>query len=128
MLKCSTFRGETEQGPSAIPLFGKADAVFEKTASVQLLPEVVSYIAALRPQRDSQYVLVNAMGAGEFYGSNINGDYFSEACLIHKPDDWTGNPIIDRIRAKDWPYGFPTFYSGPPLRPSSEQGCEPGLR
>jgi hypothetical protein len=114
MLKCSTFRGETEQGPSAIPLFGKADAIFEKVASVQLLPEVSRYIAALRPQQGSQYVLVNAMGAGEFYGSNINGDYFSEACLIHKPDDWTGNPVIDRIRAKDWPYGFPTFYRAHP--------------
>lgn len=114
MLKCSTFRGETEQGPSAIPLFGKADAFFEKKASALLLPEVTRYIAALTPRNDSQYVLVNAMGAGEYYGSNINGDYFSEACLIHKPDDWQGNPIIDRIRAQDWPYGFPTFYRAHP--------------
>lgn len=114
MLKCSHFRAETEHGPSAIPLFGKADAFFEKTASVQLLPEVTRYIAGLRPQRDSQYVLVNAMGAGEYYGSNINGDYFSEASLIHKPDEWQGNPVIDRIRAKDWPYGFPTFYRAHP--------------
>jgi len=114
MLKCSHFRGETEHGPSAIPLFSKADAFFEKTASVQLLPEVVRYIACLRPQNDSQYVLVNAMGAGEYYGSNINGDYFSEASLIHKPDDWQSNPVIDRIRAKTWPYGFPTFYRAHP--------------
>lgn len=114
MLKCSHFRAETEHGPSAIPLFGKADAFFEKTASAQLLPEVTRYIACLRPQPDSQYVLVNAMGAGEYYGSNINGDYFSEASLIHKPDDWQGNPILDRIRSKDWPYGFPTFYRAHP--------------
>src|SRR3989304_2345350 len=114
MLKCSHFRGETEHGSSAIPLFSKADAFFEKTASVQLLPEVVRYIACLRPQNDSQYVLVNAMGAGEYYGSNINGDYFSEASLIHKPDDWQSNPVIDRIRAKTWPYGFPTFYRAHP--------------
>src|SRR5688572_27098598 len=110
MLKCSYFRGETETGPSAIPLFGRADAYFEKTASAQLLPEVVRYIAALKPENTSQYVLVNAMGAGEYFGSNINGDYFSEESLIHKPDDWMGNPVIDRIRAKEWPYGFPTFY------------------
>jgi hypothetical protein len=114
MLKYSHFKAETEHGLAAIPLFGKADATFEKVASAQLLPEVVSYIAGLRPQRDSQYVLVNAMGAGEYYGSNINGDYFTEACLIHKPDDWQGNPVIDRIRAKDWPYGFPTFYRAHP--------------
>lgn len=114
MLKSSHFRAETEHGPSAIPLFGKADAFFEKTASAQLLPDVARYIAGLRPQKDSQYVLVNAMGAGEYYGSNINGDYFSEACLIHKPDDWSGNPVIDRIAARDWPYGFPTFYRAHP--------------
>lgn len=68
MLKCSHFQAETEHGPSAIPLFGKADAFFEKTASAQLLPEVSRYIASLRPQPGSQYVLVNAMGAGEYYG------------------------------------------------------------
>lgn len=114
MLKYSHFRGETEQGPSAIPLFGKAGVVFEKTASAQLLPEVTRYISELKPQADSQYVLVNAMGAGEYYGSNINGDYFTEACLIHKPDDWTGTPLLDRIRARDWAYGFPTFYRAHP--------------
>src|SRR5690606_22440715 len=101
MLKYSYFRSETEYGPSAIPLHGKADSVFEKTASAQLLPEVVRYIESLQPQPDSQYVLVNAMGASEYYGSNVNGDAFPEASLIHAPDDWTGNPIVDRLRAKD---------------------------
>lgn len=114
MLKYSHFRGETELGPSAIPLFGKADAVFEKTASARLLPEVVQYISVLKPQPDSQYVLVNAMGASEYYGSNINGDAFPEAGLTHRPDDWQFNPIIDRIRAKSWAYGFPTFYRAHP--------------
>lgn len=114
MLKYSNFARETEFGPSAIPLFGKGDSVFEKTAAPTLLPEVVQYISVLRPQRDSQYVLVNAMGAGEYYGSNINGDYFTEESLIHAPSDWASNPIVDRIRAKDWPYGYPTFYLAHP--------------
>lgn len=114
MLKYSHFSGETEYGPSAIPLFGNGDSVFEKTAATHLLPEVVQYIATLRPQRDSQYVLVNAVGAGEYYSSNINGDYFTEECLVHAPTDWSGNPVIDRIRARDWPYGYPTFYGAHP--------------
>jgi hypothetical protein len=114
MLKSSHFLGQTEQGPSAIPLFGKADAFFEKTASVDLLPEVVKYIAVLKPRNDSQYVLVNAMGASEYYGSNINGDAFPEASLIHKPDEWTGNPILDSVRGREWSYGFPTFYRAHP--------------
>lgn len=97
--------------PIAIPLFGKADSAFEKTSAPQLVPDVVRYIETLRPTQNSIYVLVNALGAGEYYGANINGDDFPEAALIHTPDNWTGNPLVDAIRAKDWPYGYPTFYN-----------------
>jgi hypothetical protein len=114
MLKVSTFLAEDEHGPNVVPLFGPADEVFEKHASVGLLPEVMQYISALRPRNDSQYVLVNALGAGEFYGSNINGDHFPEAALIHRPDAWSGNPLIDKPAAAGWPYGFPTFYNAHP--------------
>jgi hypothetical protein len=110
LTKVSTYLAETEYGYSAIPLFGPADATFEKAASSGLLPEVVNYINTLRPKNDSQYVLVNAMGAGEFYGSNVNMDWFEESGLIHKPDNWTGNPLVDKALAKEWTYGFPTFY------------------
>jgi hypothetical protein len=110
MLKVAFFQGEDESGPRVVPLFGPADRLFEKTAAPTLLPEVAAYIASLRPRPDAQYVLVNAMGASEWWGSNINGDAFPEASLIHTPDDWTGNPLIDKIRARDWPYGYPTFY------------------
>ncbi len=111
MIKLSLFQGSEEFGPAAVPLFGPADSYFEKTASASLLPEVSTYIATLKPKNDSQYVLVNAMGAGEYYGSNINGDRFSEAALVHAPDSWQGVPIHDAALAKDWPYGFPTFYN-----------------
>lgn len=115
MLKVSFFSGETETGPTVIPLFNRAtDAALEKVASAQLLPDVVRYIDSLRPSKDSVYNLVNAMGAGEYFGSNINGDYFSEASLIHRPDVWTGDPLVDKIRAKDWHYGYPTFYFAHP--------------
>lgn len=112
MIKQSFFLGEhPEYGPQAIPLFTKADKAFEKIASSCLLPEVICYIEGLRPQQDAQYVLVNALGAGEWWSSNSNGDHFEEAGLIHKPDDWAGNPLVDKIKARDWPYGFPTFYN-----------------
>ncbi len=114
MLKISAFRGQTEQGPTVIPLFGPADATFEKVAAPTLLPDVTRYIASLRPRNDAQYTLVSAMGASEWWGSNINGDAFDEASLIHAPDDLTGNPLIDKPRVKDWAYGFPTFYYAHP--------------
>ena len=115
MLKVSLFAGETEYGQTVFPLFTRNDTAFEKAASATLLPDVVRYIDSLRPNRDSQYVLVNAMGAGEYFGSNINGDYFTETSLIHRPDNWTGNPLIDKVRSKDWAYGYPTFYYAHPF-------------
>jgi hypothetical protein len=114
MLKLSHFLGQSEQGPTAVPLHGPADSEFEKVASASLLPDVTRYIEALRPDNGSQYVLVNAMGAGEYFGSNINGDHFPESALIHAPDDWTGNPLLDKIKAKNWAYGYPTFYNAHP--------------
>ena len=114
MLKVAFFQGEDERGQHVFPLFGPADSVFEKVAAPVLLPEVARYIETLRPSPASQYVLLNAMGAVEWWGSNINGDAFTEASLIHKPDDWTNNPLIDKVKSKDWGYGFPTFYFAHP--------------
>ena len=113
MIKTALFLSSAE--PVAVPLFTSADSYFEKTASVTLLPEVVTYIAGLQPVNDAQYVLVNAMGAGEYWGANINGDHFPESALIHRPDNWAGDPVVDRIRSRDWPYGFPTFYNAHPF-------------
>jgi intein/homing endonuclease len=115
MDKTALFSADSEHGPPAIPLFhAGTDAYFEKTAG-QLLPEVSRYIEALRPAQDACYVLVNAMGAGEYYGSNANADHFPEAGLIHAPDDWAHNPHLDKPRSKDWPYGYPTFYYAHPF-------------
>lgn len=111
MLKVSTFLHQNELGYTTIPLFGPADKEFEKVAGASLLAPVSQYIASLRPRPESQYVLVNALGASEFFGSNINGDAFPEAALIHAPPGWTGNPLVDKQLAKEWAYGFPTFYN-----------------
>jgi hypothetical protein len=114
MLKTSFFLGSEERGPAAIPLFTAADSYFEKVAAPALLPEVTKYINTLRPRPNAQYNLLNAMGAGEFWSSNVNGDMFPEEALIHAPDDWTGNPLLDKEKARTWSYGYPTFYFAHP--------------
>lgn len=118
MIKVSFFKGAAnDAGQVVFPLFhsSRADSEFEKRAESVILPDVAKYISRLKPIAGSQYVLVNAMGAGEFYGSNINGDHFPEAALIHCPDQWYGIPDIDKLAAKEWPYGFPTFYNAHPF-------------
>lgn len=72
-----------------------------KAAGYELLPEVERFIQAnLEPVPDKVRVLVNAMGAGEYWGSNLNGDYFPEAALCHRGDD----------------YGYLTFYNAHPFK------------
>lgn len=112
MLKAAFFPAADQHGQHVFPLYNtRTGALFEKVAAPNLLPEVLDFIEHLTPQNDSQYALLNAMAAGEYFGSNINGDWFPEEALIHKPDNWTGDPEFDRELAKNWPYGFPTFYN-----------------
>lgn len=51
------------------------------------------------------------LGASEWWGSNANADLFPENGLVHVPKGWSGDPREDRGLAKDWPYGYPTFYN-----------------
>lgn len=80
MFKVSYFPGETERGQHVYPLFSRGDAAFEKTAAPNLLPDVQKYINSLRPTANAQYVLVNAMGASEWWGC------FPAGTLIRTPD------------------------------------------
>jgi hypothetical protein len=117
----------SDVGQIVFPLHTRAgDRPFEKQAST-LLPEVAQFVAKLRPVKGSQYVLVNAMGASEYYGSNINSDAFPEAALVHKPDGWTGIPDVDKLLAKDWAYGFPTFYNAKPFAHHRNKNAERGF-
>ena len=48
---------------------------------VKLASEAWSFIKDVKPKQGHRYILVVAMGAGEYWGSNKNGDYFPEADL-----------------------------------------------
>jgi hypothetical protein len=65
-----------------------------KEASV-VHPDVQKCISGLKSTPGKIYILVNAMGAGEYYGSNFNGDFFEEKEL--NPPDGTSE------------YGYKTF-------------------
>ena len=111
MIKESLFAGENQYGPTVLPLFSRStDTYFEKCASAQIMPEVLKYIETVKPQDDCCYTLVNALGASEYYSSNVNADAFPEAALIHRPDRWAGDPALDSAKGKAWAYGYPTFY------------------
>ena len=65
------------------------------------------------PKKDGHiYTFVSAMGAGEYWGSNSNGDDFPEEPLIHTPPGWNEmSHSRQRTVGKAWEWGYPTFYN-----------------
>lgn len=64
---------------------------FTKTADYS--EDLLAYVKGLKAKVDSTYALVNALSAGEFYGSNRNGDFFPEQSLreYHKTFEALGH-------------------------------------
>lgn len=77
MLKLITLPGVSDTGDILVQAI-VPNAPMVKTASAALHPDIQRYLADLKSKPGKLYVLVNALGAGEWYGSNINGDYFEE--------------------------------------------------
>ena len=75
-----------------------------------------TFLRMLRSEPGATYVLVNAMGAGEVYGPNVNGDFFPEDQLVNISDQFMQTPVSDlqsiRREASVLGYGYPTFYHG----------------
>jgi len=82
MIKYVEFDAFDEYGQHIIPV----DAVcsMNKTASTGYSPELMKVILALKRRDDRYYVVVNALGSSEVWGSNKNGDGFPEVGLKHK--------------------------------------------
>lgn len=106
MIKVCQYKAGPGQGEKLVQLFQPGDirgaAEFfgmGKTAS-PMLPAVQNYLGNLKPNPSSIYVLVNALGAGEYWGSNINGDYFPEPALIHRGRDWGYESFYDAFPYK----------------------------
>lgn len=86
-----------------------------KTAS-PMVPGVQRFIESLQPDPRYTYVLVNAMGYSEFYGSNSNRDWYGYNQpldfngLLHAPPDFGRDYETDKMQGKAWPYGYPSYY------------------
>lgn len=106
IVKVCQFISRPEKGEKLVQVFQPGE--IEKAASffgmgkpsAPLLPEVEQYLCAIKKDPNKIHVLVNALGAGEYWASNINGDYFPERSLIHKGQD----------------YGYETFYQAFPYK------------
>lgn len=102
MEKQLQFFGKTASGTLCHPVFGSA-GVFEKTAGApafadwdngDVLRRYISTISKAERAK-SAFVLVNALGAGEYFGSNINADYFPWDVLTHEGKDYGYKSFLD---------------------------------
>ena len=122
LIKQVQFRGLSESGEVFCqPLHVGG---MQKTAQVlamrsKLHPRVQDFVNAVRPSSSGIYVLVNALGAGEFWGANVNGDFFPEKGLIHAPPNWEellASPDQARQVGSLWQFGYPTFMGAFPYK------------
>ena len=95
-------------GPIVVPLH---PGTMDKLAGSSYTPQrILDFIQNVRPRDDGRYILLNALGAGEYWGANRNGDYFNEWSLLGDPPP---TEVMELIRAKSLPvpaeYGYKTF-------------------
>jgi len=78
--------GKSEQGIFTYVIDAEKNYL-EKTAAAYH-PTIASYINAAKPIRGKTQILLTALGAGEWWGNNANGDYFPEQGLAHEGQDY----------------------------------------
>jgi len=131
MEKYSLFSGKSESGsplihrvePGSSYGLSETDGL-SKTASGEHLPEVIELIESIRAQPGRLYLVNSALGAGEYVGFNLRGDWFTEVGLRRTPPGFEQIPVWDidaRRRAANetealpqWgslTWGYPTFYN-----------------
>ena len=76
LVDSSSFFNEDEVQVSLLNLKDYSSLGMEKTAADDRISTYVREV--LVPQPDKFYLHINAMGAGEYYGSNKNADFFPE--------------------------------------------------
>lgn len=90
MYKLVTFAGyDNQTGPHIFPIEADVGRSLEHIKMARPLPPAIEqYIATAKPVPGKTQLLIDAMGAGEYYGSNVNGDHFPEEALRHKGPDY----------------------------------------
>jgi hypothetical protein len=90
LYKLITYAGYDHQhGPHIFPIEANVDrSIGHIKMARELPPAIESYIRGAAPISGKTQLLIDAMGSGEYYGSNVNGDYFPEEALNHPGKDY----------------------------------------
>lgn len=77
MIKFTTFSTHDNEGHSLVHVIH--GDVLEKSASYK--KDVEDFVHTFEKKAEHTYLLVNAMTSGDYYGENLNGDYFPDEQL-----------------------------------------------
>lgn len=115
LTKLATFRGVSDQGEPLIHLFDPGVSMVKQAGEV--MPVIKNWLDAYRPDPNKIAVLVNALGASEYWGQNVNGDVFPESALLHDCANHPGkqHPYDDFTGKVIPPYGAHTFMQAHPF-------------
>lgn len=115
LTKLATFRGVSDQGEPLIHLFDPGIAMVKQAG--EMMPQIQAWLDAYRPDPNKIAVLVNALGASEYWGQNVNGDIFPESALVHDCANHPGqqHPYDDFTGKIIPPYGAWTFMNAHPF-------------
>lgn len=84
--KLLLFSGKTDKGIFT-HVIDTEHAYLTKTAA-EYHPIIAEYITGAEKIAGKTQVLLTALGSGEYWGANQNGDYFPENSLSHEGDDY----------------------------------------
>ena len=91
LIKLCQFPARDDNGNQLVEVFHHPDQLhhsYMDKVAAPFLPQVREYIDGLKPDPNRIYALVNALGAFEYWSSNINADAFEEEMLIHRGPVW----------------------------------------
>ena len=126
--KLSTFSGVSPTGNPLVWMYQPDNKGMEKL-SAELHPVIQKWLLSYKSNPNEIVLLVNALGASEYYGQNVNGDAFPWEALLHycNVEKLAGLDVLDRTDSQELdtgvkshqiddftgkvipPYGYSTF-------------------
>lgn len=95
-----------EEDRKTLHLVRNGGSLIKVADANEWLPEIKKFVENMTPKEDHIYTLCNALGAGEYWSSNVNGDYFPERALQNYHDTFTNaTPFMMHIN-KDPKKGY----------------------
>jgi hypothetical protein len=104
MYKLLTYSGyDNRFGPHIFPIEPDLDRTISHIKMArELPPDIERYMRAAAPIPGKTQLLLDAMGSSDYYGSNVNGDYFPTEALDHKGPDYG----VETFMHYAYPYKF----------------------